>query len=395
MKPTRLPSPCQAKHAGDKFVDKPVDKPVGKLGLTLMAAALALPMIRTAHAETAPDKGEISLKILDYQDSQPGEDRVKVKANALKVMAPLNEEWSVGATFVTDSISGASPSFHSYGLSKLRDFRRALDTDVTRYFPHHTLTVGASFSNEADYISRAVSVKGSQFSEDKNTTWTAGLGFANDTVSASTGRVRGENKQLVDALFGLTQVISSNDIVQLNAGFSHAHGYLSDPYKAFEKRPDERNTYTLLTRWNHHVNATGGSARFSYRFFADSWKIRAHTFSAEYTQPFAQGWSVTPILRLYTQSAASFYVDADPSIYPFAPNPPAGAQNYAEDQRISAYGARTLGIKLAKQINDDWEADIKLEQYEQRASWRMFGSGSPGLLPFRARTIQLGLSHQF
>ncbi len=378
-----------------KPVTLPKLLPTDNLGSALLAAALALPMMQTAKAETAPDKGEISLKVLDYQDSQPGEDRVKVRANALKLMVPLNETWAVGATFVTDSISGASPAFHTYGLTKLRDFRRALDTDVTRYFEHHTLTLGASFSTESDYVSRAFSVKGSQISDDKNTTWTSGIGFANDTVSASTGRVRGQDKQVIDALLGITQVMGVNDIAQLNAGLSRASGYLSDPYKAFEKRPDERTSYTLLARWNHHFLATGGSARLSYRYFGDSWKIRAHTFSAEYTQPFGNGWSLTPIARLYTQSAASFYVDADPSIYPFAPNPPTGAVNYSEDQRVSAYGARTLGIKLAKQIDEDWQADIKLEEYEQRASWRLFGSGSPGLLPFRARSLFLGLARQF
>ncbi|MFZ6741728.1 DUF3570 domain-containing protein [Undibacterium sp. JH2W] len=375
---------------------KPVTlKSPDKLATSLLAAALALPMMQAAHAESAPDKGVISLKLLDYQDSQPGEDRVKVQASALKVMAPLSDEWSVGATYVTDSISGASPAFHSYGLVKLRDFRRALDAEVTRYFAHHTLTLGASASSESDYISRGMSVQGSQFSEDKNTTWTAGLGFANDTVSASTGRVKGENKQVTDVLLGLTQVMSMNDIVQVNASLAHAKGYLSDPYKAFDKRPDERNSYTLLTRWNHHFDATGGSARISYRYFGDSWKIRSHTFNLEYTQPFAQGWSITPIVRIYSQSAASFYVNAQPEIYPFAPNPPEGAQNYSEDQRVSAYGARTVGIKLAKQINEDWQADVKFEQYQQRASYRLFGSGSPGLLPFDARTIQLGISRQF
>lgn len=366
-----------------------------QLGSALLAAALALPLAGVVHAESAPDKGSISLKVLDYQDSQPGEDRVKVRANALKIMTPIGDEWSVGGSFITDSISGASPAFHSYALSKLRDFRRAMDAEVTRYLPHHTVTLGASYSTEADYISRGVSVQGSQFSEDKNTTWTTGMGFANDTVSASTGRVKGENKQVFDALLGVTQVLTTNDIVQLNASLARGRGYLSDPYKALDKRPDERNSYTVLARWNHHFDATGGSSRVSYRYFADSWKIRAHTFTAEYTQPFADGWSITPILRLYTQSAASFYVDADPSIYPFAPSPPVSALNYSEDQRVSAYGAHTVGIKLAKQIGEDWQADIKLEEYEQRASWRLFGSGSPGLLPFRARSIQLGLSRQF
>ncbi|MFZ6655079.1 DUF3570 domain-containing protein [Undibacterium sp. TJN19] len=393
MKPT---SNAQAGSAMTQARDK--NSRNDRRGSGLLAAALVLPLAHVAtiaHAESAPDKGLISLKVLDYQDSQPGEDRVKVQASALKIVAPLSDEWAVGATYVTDSISGASPAFHSYALSKLRDFRRAFDADVTRYFPHSSVTLGASVSSESDYISRGLSLQGSQFSEDKNTTWTAGIGFANDTVSASTGAVKGENKQVVDALLSLTQVLTANDILQLNAGLSHGHGYLSDPYKAFDKRPKDRDSYTLMARWNHHFDATGGSARLSYRYFGDSWKIKAHTLNAEYTQPFGQGWSVTPIVRLYTQSAAEFYVAADPSIYPFAPNLPENALNYSEDQRISAYGARTIGVKVAKQINEDWQMDIKFEQYDQRSSWRLFGSGSTGLLPFSAKTVQLGLSRQF
>lgn len=365
------------------------------VGKALLAAALVLPLMKPACAETAPDKGEVSFKALDYLDSQPGDDRIKVKANALKILLPLSEEWAIGTTMITDSISGASPAFHTYSLTKIRDFRRAADFDVTRYFPHSSITAEASISSESDYVSRGVSVQGSRYSEDKNTTWTGGLGFSNDMVSSVTGTVTGENKRTFDALVGLTQVLTPNDIAQFNIGFSRSYGYLSDPYKVFEQRPDQRNSYTLVARWNHHFDRTGGSARLAYRYFADTWQIKAHTLELEYTQPFSHGWSVTPVLRLYTQSAANFYVDADPSILPFVPNPPANALNFSEDQRISAYGATTMGFKLAKQIDADWRADIKYEHYEQRASWRLFGSGSPGLLPFRARSVQLGISRQF
>ena len=38
-----------------------------------------------------------------------------------------------------------------------------------------------------------------------------------------------------------------------------------------------RNKTTLQLRWNHHLPATGGSARLSYRYFGDSFRVRAHT----------------------------------------------------------------------------------------------------------------------
>jgi hypothetical protein len=39
--------------------------------------------------------------------------------------------------------------------------------------------------------------------------------------------------------------------------------------------------------------------------------------------------------------------------------------------------------------------DVKGEYYEQRAGWRLGGTGSPGLLPFKATFVQLGLTKKF
>ena len=46
----------------------------------IVAAALALPGVAgTAHAENAPERGQVSVKYLEYKDSQPGLERIKVK----------------------------------------------------------------------------------------------------------------------------------------------------------------------------------------------------------------------------------------------------------------------------------------------------------------------------
>jgi hypothetical protein len=71
------------------------------------------------------------------------------------------------------------------------------------------------------------------------------------------------------------------------------------------------------------------------------------------------------------------------------------AQASSADQRLAGFGAVTLGVKLAKQLNRDWAVDLKLERYEQRGAWRLFGSGSAGLAPMRAASLQIGLTRQW
>jgi hypothetical protein len=65
------------------------------------------------------------------------------------------------------------------------------------------------------------------------------------------------------------------------------------------------------------------------------------------------------------------------------------------DQRLSAFGAGTIGMRVAKQLEGGWSWDIRAEYYEQRGEWRLFGTGSPGLAPFSAWMIQSGVAKTF
>jgi hypothetical protein len=342
----------------------------------------------------------MSLKYLDYKDGQIQSDgtrldRIRVRAPSVMGMVPLSSEWSASGTLIADSISGASPAYHTSGLGKMRDFRRAVDGAMTRYFPQGTLTVGMSYSGESDYISRGMSVLGAQSNEDKSTVWSAGVGVSRDRIQPNNHIVENEFKHGLDLLLGVTQIMGVRDIVQINLGFYNGQGYFSDPYKVYDERPRSRSHQTFLTRWNHHFEASQSTARLAYRNYTDSWGIRSHTFDTEWVQPFADSWSVAPALRIYTQTAADFYVNADPSSYPFPPNPPSNALHYSEDQRVSAFGARTYGLKVSKQLGPDARVDVKVERYEQRGSWALFGSGSTGLDPFYARSVQFGFTRWF
>ena len=372
------------------------------LAASLLSAALLLPGV-LAHADEPPAGGTISLRYLDYADRQSGLDRIHAHSPSVSVAAPIAGDWSIEGTLTADDVSGASPRYHTAisGASHMQDERKAGDVSLTRYFRRGTLSAGAAYSTEHDYVSRALSVNGTLSSEDNNTTWAFGLAGSRDSINPVNHIVVDEHKHTTSVLAGVTQVLTASDIGQVTLTHTKGSGYFNDPYKEFDKRPRSRREDTLLLRWNHYVDRTGATYRLSYRWYDDSYRIRAHTLSGEYVQPLGGGWSVVPELRLYTQSAAYFYYDPvyDAALgAPFPPGFSAGASPNrlsSPDQRLSGFGAVTAGLKVARAIDRWWTVDVKMEGYEQRGSWRLFHRCSPGLAPLYARTLQIGLMRQW
>ncbi|MEI8185515.1 MAG: DUF3570 domain-containing protein [Chlorobiaceae bacterium] len=365
-------------------------KTTNTIGAALFAAAMTLPSSHSAFGEAAPDRGLVSFKYLNYEDSQPGQERIGVNAFSIMGMAPIAGKWSISTTYTNDSVSGASPDAHTTisGASKIKENRQAVDLGLTRYFSMGSVTLGNSYSQENDYISRGYSAQASISTEDKNTTCTFGGSYTTDTINPTIDKTSFYDKRVLSCMIGVTQILTRQDIVQLNVGYSNGNGYYSDPYKLFDLRPDKRQIKTVLTRWNHHFDRKDGTSRLSYRYYTDSFGVNAHTFGLEYVQPLPHEWTVTPLFRFYSQTAASFYI---PTSDPLTDLP----AYYSMDQRLSAFGAITIGLKVEKQIARDWLVDAKFESYQQRAEWCLSGGGDPGLLPFNARSVQLGLSRTF
>ncbi|HRI17613.1 MAG TPA: DUF3570 domain-containing protein [Burkholderiaceae bacterium] len=366
----------------------------------IIAAALALPGV-VAHADSAPENGVVALRYLGYQDSQPGLDRISVKAPSIYVLAPLSPQWAIDGTLVSDSVSGATPRYHtaiSGATPRMSDERIAGTVQVTRYFDRANVSVGLATSSENDYNSNAGSINANFSSDDNNRTWNIGLGYASDKIGSTNDPTLHETRHTAELLVGVTQAWTANDLLQLNLTLARGRGFFSDPYKEVDNRPRERDQTIVLARWNHFAESTGGALRTAYRWYHDSFGINAHTFGAEWVQPFGR-FVVTPSLRYYTQSAASFYFDPiyDPDVG--APYPPGYFTNpppySSADQRLAAFGAVTLGLAVAVNLGPDWIVGLKAERYEQRTSWRLGGNGSIGLDPFQATWFQIGLEKRF
>ena len=360
----------------------------------ILLAALALPTVQHARAETPPERASIGYKYLDYLDFQPGWDRIGVQAHSLAAVLPIAGKWSVEGTLVSDTISGASPAYHSqrFRSAELRDQRTAVDFRITRFFPRGSFAFGVATSNESDYHSNAYSATGTWSTESKNTTITLSVGKTDDLVNATKVGVFDKPKVIYEGLAGLTQVLTKRDVVQVTMAYASGSGYFSDPYKYRDNRPDTKYTHTVLARWNHHFAATEGTARLAYRHYRDSFDIRAHTLTVEYVQPLLVTWTVTPFLRMHAQSAAWFYLE--PENAPFPSFAPIGSIQ-SQDQRLSAFGGGSLGVKVAKYVTSDVVADFRYERYEQRGRWYPFGNRSTGIDPFSADIFQVGLTWFF
>jgi len=363
----------------------------------VLAAALALPGV--VAAENAPTEGLIAFKYLWYHDQQPGLSRITVNSPSVYTLLPVGESWSVEGTVVVDSISGATPRYHTAisGASDMNDTRAAGEFKLTRYFRRAAVGFGLAYSGEHDYKSTAASLDVRLASDDNNTTIALGTAFTADRIDSSDGTVTGETRQVNDFVVGLTQVLSPTDIAKFNLTYSHGRGYFSDPYKLVDVRPRLRNQTAVLTEWNHSF-ASESTLRSSYRYYSDSFGVKAHTLGFEFAQGVGSGWTLTPALRYYTQSAADFYFGPtyDPVLGPpFPPgyltNPPVYS---SADQRLSAFGAVTVGMRVDKRFGA-WNVDFRYDYYQQRGDWRLGGGGSTGLDPFSAHYVQLGIAKSF
>ena len=355
-----------------------------------MAAASAL-LPETAAAQGQPEQAILAFKYLDYVDLQRSGDRMHIRAPLVYGIAPLGERWGVEGSATLDSMSGASPLFYSAlsGASRLgvRDTRRAGDVRFTRYFENNSVGVGAAISDENDYTSRTLSVDARHTTEDRNTTWTAGVSATEDDISSTNNRFLHEGRHAKEFMVGVTHVLSPVAIVQSNLMRIESRGYHSDPYKTLDIRPRSRNAWAWLTRYNRFVPAWDGALQTSYRYFEDDWNIRAHTVEAAWHQNLPSGWTLRPAVRYYTQHAAEFFGEQ------FPPATFTGFMSY--DQRVSSFGAYSASLKVTKTINARASVDIKVEKYEQRTSWSAFQTADVPIEPFRYRLLSVGLSYKF
>ena len=322
----------------------------------LTTAAMSLP----AFAATQPVESTVSIGVANYQEADipphlvVGGDnrRYDVNIRQFRLLAPVGRNWSLGLDLSRETMSGASPWGTTPGAdgdpalimsgATIRDTRTETGVTATRYGDDHSIGLTLSRSKEDDYDAFSPSVSGEWTFNDALSTLSAGVSWSSDVVeptdAAAFGRVPREERRSRSASVGVSRVIDRSSVVYAGLSVTDHAGFLSDPYKLRDVRPEGRFERALSVRYRHFLDGPDAAVHLDYRYFDDNWGVTSHTLHTSWYQNVGASFQVVPNVRYYSQSAADFYRPVDAFDLPLD-------VHQSSDFRLSAYGAFTVGVK--------------------------------------------------
>ena len=374
--------------------------------LALTSSALLLPAYQGVKADAPPEFAELGVRYSKYEedDTQAGRtstgkssERYEIDIAQFHLLAPVSDDWSVALDVQWEDMSGASPWFVGLGLdgdptvvmsgASIEDTRTDVSVTTRYYYDRGNAGFNYTHSNEDDYESDAVGLDGSFNSVDGLTTYSAAISASFDDLEPTQGvvptKVEEESKDIRSAWIGVTRIISKRAIVRFGLSYTYRDGFLTDPYKLNDRRPDEREEWTVSTGYRHFFVATDAALHADYRYFDDDWGIASHTVDLAWHQNLGPHTQFIPFFRYYTQDEADFFAN----LVDF------NERYYADDYRLSAFGAFTTGLRVRHEMGN-WAVNLAGERYTSSEDWGVFsGDESPALVKFWRYSI--GLDYTF
>lgn len=323
-----------------------------------------------------------------FQSWQEDDGRIRVDAHYALAEKDLSLATKFKLSGVIDTIVGATPTGEPPAttagpvpLVTLQDRREAWQAELTHQFSRTNVGVSGASSRESDYRSKAVALNTQTDFNQRNSLLLLGVAYTDDEVQPRFFSEARE-KQGVDAIIGLTQLLDSHTSVVANLSWGRVTGYLSEPYKIVSKtteilpglslpltfpenRPSDKEKLIFLAGLNRRFDRLNGAIDLSWRYYDDTFGIASHTLNAEWFQRFGSTLVVRPAVRFYQQDEADFYVprlDDVPGLVP-APRATGQAPYYSSDYRMAAMRTWTVGLKLVWEARPWLSIDATIERY--------------------------------
>jgi hypothetical protein len=319
--------------------------------MSRMAALAALSLMCVAGAAVLPDdRADIF-----YSSYKGG--GMDITGESVLVRKKFSEQFSMEANYFIDKVSGASVDVLS-NASVIKDERKQKSLSVDYIHDKTQYNLSYTNSTERDYISNTTHFSLSQDMFGDLTTVTLGFTDSRNKVGENNGTAfrpvvswlgHAESRSYEG---GLSQVITKNLISGVTVEVITDQGFLSNPYRSIRfLDPTVPLGYSLGTQVypNTHTSTAAearakyylpyrAAASVSYRYFTDTWGIRANTVELGYTQPVSDKFIFEGRLRHYSQNHATFYSD----LFNFA-----NQQNFeARDQNLAASTNNTVDAKV-------------------------------------------------
>jgi len=328
---------------------------------------------------------------MGYEDYSENDGRIQVGTAGLYFESEIKSWFSINGNFIYDSISGATPTgapplpgTSSVAMANMDDTRYAGSLAGVFNLRNNSLSPQVSISEESDYRSVGISLNDAIDFNEKNTTFALGLSHAFDQILPNAGEdpsiTSPRNKDTTDGLVGISQVLGPNTVAEANLTLGYSDGYLSDPYKRVlfddfpytpgqpytvfpERRPDHKFRQVAFLSVQHYFEPLSGAVDVSYRFYHDSFDIVANTAAIQWNQKIGKHAILSPFVRFYTQTAASFYgthFPGDPTNPTVYPTP----DYYSADYRLSALYSWTYGVSLSVRVQQHLSLGVAYKRYE-------------------------------
>lgn len=290
-----------------------------------------------------------------YSDSND----VQVYSPTFELLKTISKNWLVGVKMRVDAIAAASIRFNNSpalikpdaqaSASKQSNFddRRYAPTFFVSYDDgENSATVGGYYSNELDYIGKAIFANYTRQLNKGNTAVGIGFSQSNDKWSPNNNRVleiANRDEQKID--FSINQLLSPDASMQFVYSYMHSKGFLASPYPyvmqdsfiGFEKYPEDRVGHAFALKGVKYIDEDN-AFNYGYRYYTDDWGIDSHTFNAEWLHDINEELMVGARARYYTQSAADF----TRVIGSYASND----KYLVTDYRMSAFESYDIGLPV-------------------------------------------------
>ena len=381
-----------------KLTQLPAPSPLMK---RLSGPLLALPAYQngTALADAPPAFTEVGLRYTHYSEDSIDQDavifgatdRYDIDVTQLWIEAPLGASWSVALDVQNDYQTGASPWFVGaqqngepgviMSGASIQDNRVEVGVTTRYFWADGNAGFAVSHSDEDDYEATALAFDASWNTAEDARTWSTSFSSSRDKLNPTQGVIpvfiTEEDLDTQSGYFGVSQILSRTAIARIGLSYTLSEGYLSDPYKFRDQRPDTHERLSLSAGYRRFLIDADASLQIDYRYYADSWGTDSHTVELAWAQNL-RGSLLTPYVRYYTQREADFFsVIADTE-----------TPHYADDYRLSSYGAMTLGARWAVALGESWTLELEAERYMTDADWGVFdGDAAPALVDFWRGTV--------
>ena len=267
-------------------------------------------VLATGHAE-ATDLPEDRADVMYHAYTGGG---VTATGPAVLVRKNIADTFSLSASYYVDAVSNASIDVVTTA-SRYHEERIEKAGGLDYVYEDALISLAASNSHEPDYNADSASLDVAQDFFGGMTTLNLGYTRGWDTVGKHNDPSFSQKADHWQYRLGATQILTPRWYVSANLEAIADTGFLASPYRAArvfgaavpERDPSTRASRAVALRAVGSLDADS-AVRAEYRYFWDTWDIRANTVELGYSRYVQQRrWLLDGYLRYYRQNHASFY----------------------------------------------------------------------------------------